>query len=539
MLGRRLLAAAALVSAGFIAQPVFAQNGVRLPDQQELGRYGMTRSWYVQVPLLSREKVVNLLVHEGTVFVDQEDELAQAQADLKNGKRREPGAPREFKRQREAMLFVATDHGMLHCLEADTGHILWSQKIALEGDVTHRPAITDKYVYAVSGTKLLRIDKRSGRTLIERELTAIANASPAANDYRVYVPAGNSIVCYEVPDPKLEGKPGPGAGLQGELFVKDEVNGGKRFNVHIPPGQTRRFQKLPIVWQHTLNVPFNSAPILFKNEVVAVASDGTMTSYKQGFGERNWIHNNGHNVIAPLGVMDHFVYLASSDFAVYCIDIRTGRQRWRFPSGYPVHQQPIPFSTEVLVLSEGGGLTSLDNKHGEPQWTNDAMRRLVGVSKEHIFAADRLNVVQVLSRKTGGVLGSLPLAQFTVTPVNQFNDRLYMSSEDGKVLCLHELASPAPFLHPQTSGIEDEEVSRKGLAEKVGEKTAEKKVRPKVVKKKKSDEGEEMDDQSPKGTPKGAPKGKKKTGDDAEAGDGAAKGKKTPTKGKKKSDDDF
>jgi len=532
MLGRRLLAAAALMSTGFISPPVSAQNFAKLPDQQELGRYGVTRSWYVQVPLLSREKVVNLLVYEGSVLVNQDNEMAQAEADLKAGRRRDLNAAREFKRQREAMLFVATDHGMLHCLDADSGQIRWTQKIALEGDVTHRPAITDKYVYAVSGTKLLRIDKRSGRTLIERELTSVANASPAANDYHVYVPAGSSLVCYDVPDPKLEGKAGPGAGLQGELFVKDPVNGGKMFNVHVPPGQTRRFQKLPIVWLHTLNVPFNSAPILFKNDVVACASDGTLTSYQQEFGQRNWIHNNGHNVIAPLGVMDHFVYLASSDFAVYCIDIRNGRQVWRFPSGYPVHQQPIPFSTEVLVLSEGGGMTALDNKHGEPIWTNDSMRRIVGVSKDHIFAADRLNVVQVLSRKTGGVLGSLALAEYTVTPVNQFNDRLYMASPEGQVLCLHELSSPAPYLHPQTSGVEDETVSQKGLAEKIGEKSVEKKARPKVVKKKKEGDDDSGDDNpdekkpapktpkgpkpkkdGDKGADKGKSKGGKKTGD--------------------------
>jgi hypothetical protein len=522
MLGRRLLAAAAMMSAAFVAVPCPAQDVAPLPDPQELSRYGMTRSWHTQVSILGREKVVNLLVHEGTVAVDQGDEVALLEAELRAGKRRAPGAPREFKRQREALLFVATDHGILHCLEADTGRERWFAKIGLDGDITHRPAITDKYIYAVSGTKLLRIDKATGRTLIERELTNIANASPAANANRVYVPAGNSLVCYEVPDPNLEGKAGPGAGLQGELFVRDEVDGGKRFNVHLPPGQNRRFEKMPIAWLHTLNVAFNSAPILFKNDVVACASDGTMTSYKQEYGERNWIHNNGHSIIAPLGVMNNFVYLASSDFAVYCIDIRNGRQAWRFPSGFPVLQQPVPFSTEVLVLSEGGGLTALDNKFGVPIWTNDAMRRLVAVSKEHVFAADRHNVVQVLRRKTGGVLGSLPLSSFTVSPLNQFNDRLYLASPEGQVLCLHETSSPQPFLHPQTTGIEDEAVAKRGLAEKIGEKAAEVQERPKVIgsrKKKKEDDGGEEE-------PPAKGKGKK-----------ADEGSKT--KKKKSDDDDF
>src|SRR6476620_10897673 len=64
MLGRRLLAAAAMVAAGVVAGPApaqFSNNLAPLPDQQELGRYGVGRQWYVQVPLLTREKVVNLL----------------------------------------------------------------------------------------------------------------------------------------------------------------------------------------------------------------------------------------------------------------------------------------------------------------------------------------------------------------------------------------------------------------------------------------------------------------------------------------------
>jgi outer membrane protein assembly factor BamB len=530
MLGSRWLWTA-VGALGFAGGPVAAQNAPPLPDQQDLGRYGMKRSWHTQVDLLGREKVVNLLVHEGTVLVDQQDELSKLEAELKSGKKLDLNAPREFKRQREALLFAATDHGMLHCYDADTGEKRWTQAIALEGDVTNRPAITDKYVYATSGSKLMRLEKARGRVLITRDLPFVSNAGPAANDRFVFVPCGNSIYCYEVPDPKFEGQPGPGSGIGGPLFVRDEVNGGKRFNVHVPPGQTRRFEKMPSPWHYTADVAFNSVPILYKGNVIAVGSNGVLTSFRQEFGERTLVHRNGYAVIAPLGMMDHFVYLASSDFAVYCIDIRNGKELWRYPSGFPVRQQPVPFASEVLILSEGGGLVALDNKDGTPIWVNDSMRRLVAVSKDHVFAADRQNVVQVLLRKTGGVLGSLPLSDYTVSPVNQYNDRLYMCSPDGVLLCLHETASPAPYLHPQTSGIEDEERERKELAEKVGEKETEKKVRPKIVpkSKKKSDDDSDLDGDAPE---KGD--GGKKA---PEKGKGADKGK--AGKGKKTPDDDL
>jgi hypothetical protein len=521
--------ATAVAAVGIAAGPLAAQEPISLPDNQELGRYGMKRSWSVQVPILSREKVVNLLVHEGTVLVDQEDELTRMEADIKAGRKRDPNAPREFKRQREALLFVATDHGVLHCLEADTGAMRWTQRIAAEGDVTYRPAITDKYVYATSGSKLMRLDKQSGRMLITRDLPSVANAGPAANDRFVFAVCGNSLWCYEVPDPKFEGKSMGGAGLGAEKFVPDPVNGGKAFNIKIPPGQTRRFEKFPSPWHYSLDVMFNTAPILFKGNVVAVASNGILTSFRQEFGERTVIHRNGHNVVAPLGIMDHFVYMASSDFAVYCIDIRNGRELWRYPSGYPVKHQPVPFASEVLLITEGGGLTSLDNKHGEPLWTNDQMRRLVAVSKEHIFAADRHNVVQVLRRKNGGVLGSLPLKDFSVSPINQFNDRLYMASPEGLVLCLHEISSPEPYLHPQTSGIEDEAMEQKKLAQKIGEKEGEKKPpKPKITpkKKKKAEDEEGMDEEEPKKGPgkKGSEKGASEKGKEKGKGGAAAGG---------------
>jgi len=115
-----------------------------------------------------------------------------------------------------------------------------------------------------------------------------------------------------------------------DLFVPDPVNGRERCSNRsiFPPGQTRRFEKLPIVWLHTLTFAFNSAPILFKKRRRrGCASDGIDGVVSAEFRHAELIHNNGHSVIAPLGVMDHFRLSRASDFAVYCIDIRTARKR--------------------------------------------------------------------------------------------------------------------------------------------------------------------------------------------------------------------
>jgi hypothetical protein len=249
--------------------------------------------------------------------------------------------------------------------------------------------------------------------------------------------------------------------------MTDPGERGKSYSITLPPGRTRRFTIFPEEWNYTQNAELNTAPILLKETVAFVASNGTVYSFRQAIGQTVYKYINGYPVIAPLALLGRELFLASSDFSLYSIDLKNGNMKWRFPSGYPIHQAPIPFTEDVLVVSEGGGLTSVANRTGEPRWNNDAVVRVIAVSRDYVYGADRSNNVLVLSRKTGGLIGSLELPLFSVSPPNQFNDRLYLATADGLVVCLHEKGSPTPFLHPQVAvGLEEEVKPVKELAKK-------------------------------------------------------------------------
>jgi hypothetical protein len=115
----------------------------------------------------------------------------------------------------------------------------------------------------------------------------------------------------------------------------------------------------------------------------------------------------------------------------------------------------------------------------------------------------------IIDRDNGKIQAKLPSSGLTISANNQVNDRMYLASPEGLIVCLHETASKEPFLHPQTTTYEEAAPEQKTLAVKAGEKEkpSDDKPKPKVV---------------PRKAP---PKSKKKTGGDDDATDSAPKGK--------------
>ena len=56
-------------------------------------------------------------------------------------------------------------------------------------------------------------------------------------------------------------------------------------------------------------------------------------------------------------------------------------------------------------------------------------------------------VCTLLSRENGGLVGALPLRQFTVRLENDRTDRLYMATQSGLVTCIREKGSGFPLYH--------------------------------------------------------------------------------------------
>jgi outer membrane protein assembly factor BamB len=376
-------------------------------DDLTLDRYGMTRRWYSQVPTLRlREKVLSL-------------------------------------KQIEDLLFAASDKGQLHCLDSETGKLLWSQDVSETPGEVFPPALTEKFVYVVSGSRFSQLDRASGQVIQTRSLPSTCTSGPAANEDFCYVQTVNNFL-YAIalkPDPEDEGKLWP---------------------------YRRKFTLPYVQWFFNVGSPMANPPILTNDRVIFTGQNGVV--FASSLTERNLYYRfiTNSKVSAPVSYRDRVFYVATEDYNLYAVDVK-GMLRWRFASGFPIHRQPVPFADDVFITPDGAGLMCVSNSDGKLRWINDAAHRVVGVSQKRVYAVTSTMRFLIIDRADGATVGSWYSPDFPITAYNQTTDRIFQATERGLIQCLAERENVTPYFHEtpppdtdQQAAPAEEETSEEG-----------------------------------------------------------------------------
>jgi PQQ-like domain len=153
------------------------------------------------------------------------------------------------------------------------------------------------------------------------------------------------------------------------------------------------------------------------------------------------------SVAAPLGRYGEFAYVASQDFHLYSLNMETGRIQWRFGVGGPIFLKPRVSDDDIYVATERNGLYRLDRKTGFQVWRNLDAERFLAMNPKYVYVVDHSGRLLILDRNTGIQRAVWEGARAYSIPVaNETNDRLYLCSADGQLLCLHDRDYPTPFL---------------------------------------------------------------------------------------------
>lgn len=366
------------------------------PDQQTLGQYNLTRRWYTQVPVVNlREQILDLKVTE-------------------------------------ELLFATSSQGLIHCLNAETGERLWTTTIGSLKRNVFPPAVTEDFVYVTSSNLLAQLDRENGRILWTKKLASVATSGPGANEDFVYVQTADHKISAIALHPSEEDKRAVWP------------------NVH-------KFEPHPTTWFYDAGGPMVDPPIVLPELVAFATKEGVV--HASALNERKLIYRffTHSRQAAPLAHLDRFLYIATEEFDVFAIDLLNGNELWRFVAGYPVYAKPTPFLDDCFLVGEGAGLYCVANRDvpessirkGDLRWRTPHMVRLIGVSKDFVYAANVNNDFVILSRDDGHLIARFRSPAFTISSDNQFTDRLYMSTKDGLIVCLHEKTHDAPFAHPQ------------------------------------------------------------------------------------------
>ncbi len=219
----------------------------------------------------------------------------------------------------------------------------------------------------------------------------------------------------------------------------------------------RAFQT-PILYQAVNENPYSPGKGRIHTRMIIVGSEHDIIS--QGFdGVRYYSLGRDairSNISAPVDQLGLRLLVPTIDGTIYAFQADRGLALWTFNvQGVPA-VKPATIAPDVFVTTTNGQLFRLNADDGTPPKPQDGLfaangsysavrvKQFLSASDRTVFALNPLGKLLVVDRKRGTVRGSIDMAGYNYTPVNDITDRAYLASNDGKLICLYDPAQPRP-----------------------------------------------------------------------------------------------
>ncbi len=314
-------------------------------------------------------------------------------------------------------LYSVTDSGLLTALDAETGARLWTKRFGRPGVPALGPGANQKDLGVVSGSRLYVLDRDDGRLQWSHDLGSAPSAGPALTSKYAYIAlVTGRIEAYKLDDPKLQ-----------PWYYQSKGR------THLRPTTTGHVVSWPTSIGYLYVCRADNPEVLFRLE----SKDDIVTSPAEK---------------AP------YLYIASLDGNLYCLEETTGHEQWRYTAGFPIESSPAIVGDRAYVASLEPELHAIDVATGKALWKAPGVSHFGAQGKDRVYASDRFGNLLVLDLKTGQPLGQMQTAEGMYTLVNDQSDRLFLVNDHGLVECFHELdvAQPTMYRQPPTAKAEKE-----------------------------------------------------------------------------------
>jgi outer membrane protein assembly factor BamB len=395
--------ALAWVLAILAATPAWAQIPISrdlVPKRTALARLGLEQNWMALVPIVGTERLLTISLAGN-------------------------------------MLFAQTNMANFNAYDAESGRLLWTMHLGSPSGAAQPASVNSRLVFVTNSSSLYALDRQTGRVVWVQDLATLPTSPTACDERHVMVGMSNGkLVAFELYDAldkqkKLYDVPRTAWNWQ--------TGGGALTSRPLPAQQFVAFGgrdgKLYVAM---MDLPPTLIPVL----LYRIATGG--------------------EIFAPLGAYGtRTVLVPSSDKNVYAVDLFTATVNWVYPTGASVMQEPLAADDDVYAVNVAGLLTAIDAKTGSRRWmTSTHGGRLISVSAKRVYLESHDQDLFIVDRGTGQVLADprvtlqragLNLRDYEVGLTNNVNDRLYMATRSGLLICLREIGQlqPRPLRDPK------------------------------------------------------------------------------------------
>lgn len=447
-----------MLAVALVAQPSQAeirQSGLIAPA--EASRAGLKRAWYTHIQVdrakgqlayitqfISPTKSTTLfeITHDGGQIVISEKHLdpfgnpwgvegAKQKAEEKVAELKNLGQNPKLTEHTvpDVTLYIATDRGVVHALDGETGRTRWAQTVGKTNHPTLEPAANDRYVAIVNGSNLFILSAIDGRTVWQRQLKGAPGAGGAITTDLVHVPMVN--------------------GMMESYRITDQKFGSSMFKSHgramIQPTATDRSVCWPTDRGHVYVGHGDKPGVRYRLE----AND---------------------TILAPVTYKaPNQLFIASLDGYVYRAHEMNGDIIWRFSAGESLSQQPLVTEDAVYAVSNYGNLYRISMVNGTEKWSAPRVKSILSASKDRLYCSGDAGKLLVIDMKSGARLATFDGNGINLRYNNVQSDRIYIGTTSGVIQCLHETGLKYPVVH---SGVTGEDKEQKQVA-KQGKKPGE------------------------------------------------------------------
>ncbi len=325
----------------------------------------------------------------------------------------------------EDVIIAQTHSGTAVAINTADGSTRWRVRIGIPYRVVQLVGLTPQSVLAYGGMELFALDRNTGAVQYQVTPAGVPTAPPAGDAERIYLPIGGGrLDVFELPGaargPRAESGAAAAAGAA------------------VPGGPT-------YTWSFPATAPIEHAPFTTSRTVIVLDANGAVTALLKHTAEVDYRLQTETGPSAPAAQLGDTGYWATKDWQVHALDLPSGRISWRYRAAGPVLRRLLVTDEDIYIPAERAGLARLRRDTGELLWRNPDVDRFLAQNRKLVYALDPHYNLLVLDRARGTVLTAVNVRDFVVPVRNDYTDRLFLASNDGLIVCLHDRGYPRPL----------------------------------------------------------------------------------------------
>lgn len=222
--------------------------------------------------------------------------------------------------------------------------------------------------------------------------------------------------------------------------------------------KNRRPTALRERWALSTIVRLPHAPVVTSGGVVVTSTERAVIASPKLVAQEFYRFDTANNITGPAAQFGDTLFIATIDSSLYALDGIRGRVLWRYTAEGPLAQKAVVIGEDIFLTTVQGQLSRLDRTSGDSRWKDRRgaidrsvadVGRFLAANDRFVYVTNQAGDLVVLDRRRGLPLGTIRTRDFTHAFANSVSDRVYLTANNGLLICMYDRDLTQPQMHPQ------------------------------------------------------------------------------------------